>query len=44
VAEVFKPLHFSDCQEDIENATLTNIEGKSDVVTAWMTVVEVCQR
>ena len=41
VAEVLKPLHFSDCQEDIENATLMNIEGKSDVVQAWMTIVEV---
>ncbi|XP_066933893.1 uncharacterized protein [Clytia hemisphaerica] len=40
VAEVLKPLHFSDCQEDIENATLMNIEGKSDVVQAWMTIVE----
>ena len=41
VADVLKPLHFSDCQEDIENATLMNIEGKSDIVQAWMTVVEV---
>lgn len=40
VAEVLKPLHFSDCQEDVENATLMNIDGKTNVVTAWMAVVE----
>jgi len=40
VAEVLKPLLFSDFQEDFENATLTSVDGKNDIVTAWCTVSE----
>jgi len=40
VAELLKPLLFSEFQEDFENATLTGVEGKDKIVTTWCTVVE----
>ena len=41
VADILKPLHFSDFPEDFENATLTNVHGKDEVLSAWTSICEV---
>ena len=41
VADILKPLLFSDFQEDFENATLTNVDGKDEIVSTWLTISEV---
>lgn len=40
VADVLKPLLFSDFEEDFDNVMLTGIEGKDQIVAAWLSISE----